>query len=126
MDENEVKEEVQTEAVKETVVNVPLTEKKQSYGGLFALALLSIVLPGVVGIILGIIALVKSVKLRKSVEDNLVTASFVMSIVGIVLSFVVFIAWIAGIAFIVAVVEDVMNDYAFSYSTVPSSCFWCF
>ncbi len=124
MDENEVKAEVQNEAVKETVVNVPLNEKKQSYGGLFALALLSIVLPGVIGIILGIIALVKSVKLRKSVEDNLVTASFVMSIVGIVLSVLSFVACIIGAAVIVAIVEEVVDELYYSYPS--SSLFWCF
>ncbi len=124
MDENEVKEEVQNEAIKETVVGVPLTEKKQSYGGLFAMALLSIVLPGVVGIILGIIALVKSVKLRKSVEDNLVTASFVMSIVGIVLSVLAFIGCLVGFAVIVAIVEEAVSDLYCSYPS--SSLFWCF
>ena len=124
MDENEVKEEVQNEDIKETVVGVPLTEKKQSYGGLFAMALLSIVLPGVVGIILGIIALVKSVKLRKSVEDNLVTASFVMSIVGIVLSVLAFIGCLVGFAVIVAIVEEAVSDLYCSYPS--SSLFWCF
>ena len=124
MDENEVKEEVQNEAIKETVVGLPLTEKKQSYGGLFAMALLSIVLPGVVGIILGIIALVKSVKLRKSVEDNLVTASFVMSIVGIVLSVLAFIGCLVGFAVIVAIVEEAVSDLYCSYPS--SSLFWCF
>lgn len=124
MDENEVKAEVQNEAIKETVVNVPLTEKKQSYGGLFAMALLSIVLPGIVGIILGIIALVKSVKLRKSVEDNLVTASYVMSIVGIVLSVLAFIGCLVGFAVLVAIVEEAVSDLY--YSNPSSSLFWCF
>ncbi len=124
MDENEVKEEVQNEAIKETVVGVPLTEKKQSYGGLFAMALLSIVLPGVIGIILGIIALVKSVKLRKNVEDNLVTASFVMSIVGIVLSVLAFIGCLVGFAVIVAIVEEAVSDLYCNYPS--SSLFWCF
>ena len=116
MDENEVKvEEVQTEAVKEEKVAAPaLNEKKNSYGGLFSVALLSIILPGIVGLVVGIIALVKSSKLRKSVDHSLVTASFVMSIVGLVVSALSVIIFALSASLIAEVLRMAIYD-----------CFYC-
>lgn len=81
-----------------------LPEKKSNNLGLFSMAVLSLVLPGFVGIILGIIALVKSHAKRKTSDSELIGASFVMSIIGIVMSVI---SIIAAVIFFGAVVDAI-------------------
>lgn len=87
--------------------------KKTGNLGLFTMSLLSIILPGLVGVILGIIALVKSNARRKTEESELVGASFVMSIVGIVLSVAAMIAFVAAFGIAVAAVSDIARSFLY-------------
>ncbi len=87
--------------------------KKNGNLGLFTMSLLSIILPGLVGVILGIIALVKSNARRKTEESELVGASFVMSIIGIVLSVVAMVAFVAALGMAVAAVSDIARNFLY-------------
>ena len=108
-DNAEKKESCHTEDEEKPVVAKPV--KKNGNLGLFTMSLLSIILPGLVGVILGIIALVKSNARRKTEESELVGASFVMSIVGIVLSVAAMIAFVAALGMAVAAVSDMATFF---------------
>ena len=108
---------------KETVKEVHEVKKSDSDTGVsvFILGLLSIllavlgntVLP-LIGVILGLIAVIKGSKLRKK-EDRpgIITAGWIMGIVGMVLSAVVLIFSIIEIASVVSVM--VPHRYYFRY-----------
>ncbi len=73
----------------------------------FVLSVLSLVFPGVVGLVLGIIALVKVSKLKKrGQKGSMITASYVMGIVGIVLSAVALMLF-----FVVALSFSAIHSY---------------
>lgn len=77
----------------------------------FVLSILSIVSPGLVGLVLSIIALVKVSKLKnRGQKSSMITASYTMSIIGIVLSVFV-IALFALIIFSFAMIESVHSSH---------------
>ena len=101
----------ESEEVKADAVSATPQLRKNGNSGIFTMAVLSIILPGLVGLILGVIALVKSNAKRKSDDSELLCASFIMSIIGIVLSVIAMIAAVALLGSIAAALSDLAADY---------------